>query len=161
MSEKSKLMTWKMAENMMSMTLEAEGLDTLTFDINEFWKSSKFERLEDVEKLAVWNGLKQKMADKTAVSKELQLSTKEKFDIVSETWKRLCDERRWNKPAENRKGVTTRIDAALAKASKDELAMMVKLGLTTQEKADAELARREAEKPAEAPKPQTVRRTKK
>ncbi len=138
-------MTWTLDEAITIITLDAGQFGKFDFPIADFFKSVKLDRLEDVEKLALVNGIKQKLADKVASSKELQMTIPEKLDMILDTWKRLVEKRQWNKPAESRKGVTTKIDAALSKASPEELAMMVKLGLTTQEKADKELERRKAE----------------
>jgi len=138
---KAKLMTWKLSEDMTVLTLET-SIKTIQFNILDFFKSVKWERLEQVEKLAVINGLKQKLSDKTAASKELQLSLKEKLDVIEAAWKQLTEGRMWNKPSEGRKAAVSKIDSALGKATLEELAMMLKLGLVDQKKYDAEITRR-------------------
>jgi len=139
-----KTLTWKVSEDMSYMTLEASNGRNMTFTFTDFWKTGKWERLEDVEKLCVINGLKQKLVDKIAASKDLQLSIDEKFKIIEETWKRLCENRQWNKPSEGRKAAVSKIDSALSKASEAELAMMLKLGLIDQKKYDGEMERRKS-----------------
>lgn len=156
---KKKMLTWSLSEDGMTLKLTTDA-GNREFPIADFWKTSKFERLEDVEKLCVLNGLKQKLADKVAASKELQLSMTEKLAIIDETWKRLTTERQWNKPSEGKRGFVSKIDTALAKATAEEMAMMVKLGLTTQAKVDAELERRAESTPEPAPAPEPEPETK-
>lgn len=159
---KKKWMNWTLNETMDVLTCSFDDIlehtPDLVCNLREFFKSVKWERLEDVEKLALVNGIKQKLADKTAASKDLAMSAKEKRAVMAATWERLCNERLWNAKAEPRGKVQTRIDNALANADASDMAVMVKLGLTTQVKVDAELARRAAEKKAEATrKPKVIR----
>jgi len=139
-----------------------EHTPEIVFNLRDFFKSVKWERLEDVEKAALANGIKQKLADKTAASKDLAMSAKEKRAVMAATWERLCNKRLWNAPAQARGKIqskdTKAINNALATADVKDLAVMVKLGLTTQERVDAELARRKAEVKAEAARrPEVIR----
>jgi len=163
---KKKWMSWTLSEDMSVLTCAfddvLEHTPDLVCNLREFFKSVKWERLEDVEKLALVNGIKQKLADKTAASKDLAMSAKEKRAVMAATWERLCNKRLWNAPAQARGKIqskdTKAINNALATADVKDLAVMVKLGLTTQERVDAELARRKAEVKAEAArKPKIVR----
>jgi hypothetical protein len=77
------------------------------------------------------------------------LSAKERADLMITTWERWCEQRQWKKPGEGRKTTVTKIDAALAKATVEELAVMLKLGLIDQGKYDGALkAKAESEEAA-------------
>ena len=103
-----------------------------------------WDKLGDLTKWHICNGRKQKLVDGTAGKGEKAGYTlKEKREIIFENNKRIEEKLQWNKPGEGRGPITTKIASALTKASVEELAIMVKLGLTAQVKVDEELLRRE------------------
>lgn len=103
---RKKWVTWTMADDMLTQTVkfDASNEPDLVIDIRDYWKSTKFENLEDVEKQGVWNGVKQKIVDKNAAAKELAITAKEKRANMVAIWHRLCVKRQWNAPAEGGKG---------------------------------------------------------
>ena len=75
---------------------EDSGVESSRFDPRSFWTSVHFDELEEVEKLCIINGLKQKLADKVAVKKDEKLTPAEQKEAMDELWKQLCEERLWN-----------------------------------------------------------------
>lgn len=68
----------------------------LVMDLDALVISVRFSTLDEVEKMCFINGLKQKLDDTTARSKDMTLSDTEKREIQSEMWIRLTEERKWN-----------------------------------------------------------------
>ena len=145
---KRRYITWSLSEDKQYLYADVFGARKLDFFVPDFLKSVKMDRLEDVEVACFINGVKQGLSDKTAADKDM-LSGVERADLMEATWKRWCIARQWKKPGEGRKTVVTKIDSALAKATAEELAVMLKLGLIDQGKYDSAVKARVSEAEAE------------
>lgn len=80
-------------------TLKEEWRKTaepLVFELDALVISTDFQALDEVEKLCFINGLKQKLDDTTARSKDMTLSDPEKREIQEAMWLRLVEDRKWN-----------------------------------------------------------------
>lgn len=93
---------WNVRDDMV-MVRSFEGLEDLEFDPRDFFLGTDFAELEEVEKLCIVNGLKQKLADKVAVKKDEKLTPQERRDAMEELWTQLCEERLWNKKGAGKK----------------------------------------------------------
>jgi len=56
------------------------------------------EEMEDVQVSTIVNGVKQKLDDCIARSKDMKLTEAEKRDVQSTLWTRISEEREWNMP---------------------------------------------------------------
>lgn len=107
-----------------------DGLDSLTFDVKDFCVNIIWGDLDEVEEMAIVNGLKQKLADILAVPKTEALSEVEKRNRLQERWTDISNNRNWNV-----KGVTRGpsvslklLVPALVQAGLDEAAIATATG---------------------------------
>lgn len=84
-----------------TVTLAARGLETISFNLREeLFTGEVWDKFDDVQKLTVVNGFKQKSVDLLAgKGAKASYSPAERIDLVLETVNRLFDDRLWNKPA--------------------------------------------------------------
>lgn len=99
-SEKMDSLTRNYTEKYLNKeTLKEEWRETapsLVLELDALVISVDFQSLDEVEKLCFINGLKQKMDDTTARSKDMTLTDPEKREIQEAMWLRLVEDRKWN-----------------------------------------------------------------
>ena len=79
-----------------------ETASPLVCEMEALYISVNFRDFDEVEEWTAVNGLKQKLDDCTARSKDMTLTDPEKREIQEELWLRLCESRKWN--SEGKKG---------------------------------------------------------
>ena len=98
-NEEMTILTRNYSEKFLTKDLKEEWRETaspLVCELDALVISVDFQTLDEVEKLCFINGLKQKLDDVTARSKEQALTDPEKREIQEALWTRLCEDRKWN-----------------------------------------------------------------
>jgi hypothetical protein len=94
----AKAMKWTVDGSVLTLEhVDSPVALTQTFDVVEIFP--EWDTLTDVQQKVVLNGLKQKLADSVAVSKDAKLTPKERSEAIAELWGRLL-EGEWNRKAE-------------------------------------------------------------
>jgi len=119
---KSKL-SWSLVETKLVVEILATQAK-VTFDIGEIYPN--FMDMSDVQQRVIANGLKQKLADHLARTKDMVLTPIEMKTELEVLWERLCNGH-WN--VEGKGGRVAKIDTAWGAASDTEKAILTKLGL--------------------------------
>ncbi len=84
---------WKIEED--TLTRAYEG-DVTPLVVKPSLLFEDFEEMESVQKACVINGLKQKLDDSIARSKDMKLTEVEKREVQEALWLRISTEREWN-----------------------------------------------------------------
>lgn len=95
----TKVLTRTYSEKFLNKELKEEWRETaqpLICEMDALYISCDFHSFDEVEELMAVNGLKQKLDDTTARSKEMTLTDQEKREIQEALWTRLCEDRKWN-----------------------------------------------------------------
>ncbi|MCK5015650.1 MAG: hypothetical protein KAS32_01145 [Candidatus Peribacteraceae bacterium] len=87
---------WTIEEDYMIRTYADEAVDTLDIALDKLFP--EFEDLEKVQQACIVNGIKQKLDDSTARSKDMKLTEAEKRAVQEELWTRISVEKEWNMP---------------------------------------------------------------
>ena len=74
----------------------SDDVKDLVIDINDLFED--FYMLEVVQRATIINGLKQKIADSIARSKDAKLTEAEKRDVQETLWLRISVDKEWNMP---------------------------------------------------------------
>jgi len=123
-----------MAKKQMNWTnnaaiLKVEHLDieeSQEFDLTEIFEEA--DNFNEVQLNVIVYGIKQKLADSCARSKDMTLTGAERVEQIAEVWERLKTGD-WNQKGVERNTSAKKIKEAQANASPEELAVMKKLGL--------------------------------
>lgn len=91
---------WNINEETGLMTrLYTDDVEELTVDLTLLFPDNGDGILvEDVQRACVINGMKQKLDDSIARSKDMKLTEAEKRVVQAELWNRISVEREWNMP---------------------------------------------------------------
>jgi len=84
---------WRIEED--TLTRAYEG-DVMPLVIKPSLLFEDFEEMESVQKACIINGLKQKLDDSIARSKDMKLTEKEKREVQEALWLRISGDREWN-----------------------------------------------------------------
>jgi hypothetical protein len=74
-----------------------EAAEDLTMNLDDLFTG--FKALDEVQQAVVINGLKQKLDDAVARSKDQALTEKEKREVQEALWERIAKDRKWNMEA--------------------------------------------------------------
>jgi len=94
----AKVMKWTLDGSYLTLEhVDSPEKLTQTFDAAEIFP--QWTELTDVQQKVIVNGLKQKLADSVAVSKDAKMNASERHDSIAELWERLLDGE-WNRKGE-------------------------------------------------------------
>jgi hypothetical protein len=147
---KKRWINWSVSEDLLTLTATFDwpGVEDLVINVKDVFKSRGWDHLEDVEKKIFINGLKQRLADKGAESKDKAVTAKEKRASFAGILKMIVEERKYSnsvrggKTSDVLKVSKAALGNKLATFSEDELNVGVKFGLYTAEQVKAEMERR-------------------
>ncbi len=88
---------WTVNGSVMTRSYKDETLD-LTIDLEELFPGIEDGDYDEAQTGAIVNGVKQKLDDSIARSKDMKLSEAEKREVQEALWLRLSKERKWNAP---------------------------------------------------------------
>ena len=118
------------------LTRHYEGdVDDLTCDLTVLFE--EFCTMEPVQQRVIVNGLKQRLADTTARTKDAKLSESEKREVQDALWQRMSVEREYLMPSEGgQRGPSVSLKTlvpALIQAGLDEAAIAAATGKTVEQ----------------------------
>lgn len=115
-------LSWDLVNSKLIVTILATN-KKLSFDLTKIYPD--YAEMKDVQQKIIAYGTKQKLADKCAREKDIKLTPAEMEAELTALWGRLVDNV-WRIEGESRK---SKIKSAWDKASKNEKAILTKLGL--------------------------------
>ena len=100
-----KTMTWTINGNILTVKHLDDNDRLDTFDMVELFDN--FNKLEEVQQLTIVNGVKQKLADSCARSKDEKLTPAERTEQMAKIWKRMVVDRKWTTKREVTQKIAT------------------------------------------------------
>lgn len=83
--------TWTVEKSNLTCTFSDNT--TASYDLAKIFPD--FLKLDEIQQLTVGYGIKQKLSDKTAASKDAKLTNAERKAAMDETWKQLTVDKKW------------------------------------------------------------------
>lgn len=134
-TDKKRLITW--APDYTALTLKAtvsigvvdgkEVTESHVWDLKEFTPNMDWKKATDLERGIVYNGLKQRLADKAAVGKDAEYTAKERLDMMVTLGEKLLESGTYALPGAGGGGLTA--EANWEKAYKGALKAMMDNGI--------------------------------
>jgi hypothetical protein len=123
----AKVMKWTIDGSILSLEhVDSPVTLSQAFDATDIFP--EFGKMTDVQQKVIVNGIKQKLADSVAVSKEEKMTPDERSASIAELWERLCAGE-WNKVGTERVSINKKAAAMKDELSDDQIALLKKLGI--------------------------------